>query len=56
MQSGVTCTEEEEIVVYQGIGTIAALTGFDIQAYKTFQDCFADIVDGNRDTEQISEE
>lgn len=56
MQSGVTCTEEEEIVVYQGIGTIADLTGYEIQAYKTFQDCFADIVEGNRDIEQISEE
>lgn len=51
----VTCPVEKEIVLYEGIETIFQLTGFEIQAYKTFQSCFDDILAGNRDTAQVSE-
>jgi len=53
------CPEEKQIIYFTSNEELAAfklLTGFEIQSYSSFADCFNDLRSGNRDTSQISEE
>jgi len=53
------CPEEKQLIYFLATEELAAfklLTGFEIQSYSSFADCFNDLKAGNRDTNQISEE
>ena len=41
--------------MYDGV-ELEIMRLFNIQAYATFKDCFTDLREGKRDTEQVSEE
>jgi len=51
-----TCEEKRQIILFEGKETIKQLTGYDIQAYTTFKECFEDLKEGKRDTSQVPEE
>jgi len=46
----ISFTTEEEREVFE------AFAGYDIKSYKKFSECFDDLKDGNRTTDQVSEE
>lgn len=45
------CDNDRAIITYTGEETTFDLTGYDLKAYSTFEECFTDLMEGERDTE-----